>query len=106
MRYSRVVFAKVRTLSFPCGQPRDTAKKDMQEKLGLGRSAARVSKVWLRRILGAASRGMNRIYPFTCHCLLSPCRVHFLRISVKEERDKKEQALAVIGMSSRAEKPR
>ena len=48
VRYSRVVFAKVRTLSFPCGQPRDTAKKDMQEKLGLGRSAARVSKVWLR----------------------------------------------------------
>ena len=67
MKYSRVVFAKVRTLPFLCGQPRDAAKKDMQEKLGLGRSAAKVSKVWLRRILGAASRGMDRIYPVTYH---------------------------------------
>ena len=29
-----------------------------------------------------------------------------MRMSVKVERDKKEQALAVIGISSRAEKPR
>lgn len=43
LRYSRVVFAKVRTLPFLCGQPRDAAKEPCKRSLALGRSAAKVS---------------------------------------------------------------
>jgi hypothetical protein len=36
LRQSRVVFAKVRTLPFPCGQPRDAAKEHAREAWPVG----------------------------------------------------------------------
>lgn len=43
LRDSRVVFAKVRTLPFPCGQPRDAAKEHARKAWSVGDQLSKVS---------------------------------------------------------------